>query len=66
MSQTTAPAKLTLTIPEGAAALGVCEQTLRSAIKAGQIPHIMIGRRILIPRRQFERMLETKLAESSK
>ena len=38
-------------------ALGISRGCIYAAIHAGQIPHIICGRRILIPRAAFERML---------
>jgi excisionase family DNA binding protein len=42
--------RLTLTIAEACAALGVGETTLRQMMRVGQLPVLRIGRRVLIPR----------------
>ena len=43
---------------EGAEKLGVNVKTAYEGIKTGQIPSIRIGRRILIPKVPFDKMLE--------
>ena len=48
----------TLTIQEVARILGVGRDQAYNAAKSGDIPSIRIGRRILVPRKAFERMLE--------
>jgi excisionase family DNA binding protein len=48
----------TITVEEAGKALGVCRNTAYAAVKAGEIPSIKIGRRVLVPRIAFERMLE--------
>ena len=52
--------KLVLTVQQAAEVLGISRPTAYLAIQAGEIPHIRIGRRILIPRAALER----KLAEA--
>lgn len=49
--------KLTYTVEEAAEALGISRPTAYEAIQTGDIPHIRIGRRILIPRAALEKML---------
>ena len=49
--------RLTLTVDEAAALLGVHRLTVYAAVKAGDIPSIRIGNRILIPRARLEDML---------
>ena len=41
--------KAVLTIAETARVLRICERSVREAIKEGWIPHVRLGRRILIP-----------------
>jgi excisionase family DNA binding protein len=48
---------LTMTIDAAAQKLGVCRNTAYSAAKAGEIPVVKIGRRMLVPIAAFERML---------
>lgn len=45
----------TLTVDEAARILGIGRSTAYDAVRAGQIPAIKIGRRLLIPRARFER-----------
>ena len=52
--------KLVLTVEQAAEILGISRPTAYLAIRTGEIPHIRIGRRILIPRAALER----KLAEA--
>lgn len=49
--------RLTLTVREAAAALGVGKTTLYQAIKRGEVPAIVIGKRVIIPRHLLERLL---------
>jgi excisionase family DNA binding protein len=49
--------KLVLTVEETAEYLGLCRNGAYDAVQRGDIPHIRIGRRILVPRAALERML---------
>lgn len=49
--------RLTMTVDEAAAALGISRAHAFNSVTRNQIPHIRIGRRILIPRAALERML---------
>jgi excisionase family DNA binding protein len=49
--------RATLTVAEVAAELRISEAGVREAIRVGQIPHLRFGRRIVIPRLAFEKML---------
>ena len=49
--------RLTLTVEEAAEALGISRPTAYEAIQTGEIPHIRIGRRILVPRAALEKLL---------
>jgi excisionase family DNA binding protein len=49
--------RLTMTVDEAAAALGISRAHAFNAVARNEIPHIRIGRRILIPRAALERML---------
>jgi excisionase family DNA binding protein len=44
----------TISLPEFAEAIGVCEKTLRLAFHRGEIPGYQLGNRIVIPRPAFE------------
>lgn len=50
--------RLTLTIDEAAKLLGIGRQLAYDRAKTGEIPVIKIGRRLLVPRRALERLLE--------
>jgi len=47
----------TLNVRDVATQLGVQEATVRRAVRAGMLPAIRIGRRLVIPRRAVERLL---------
>jgi excisionase family DNA binding protein len=48
----------TITVEEAGKVLGICRNAAYAAAKAGELPTIRIGRRILVPKVAFERMLE--------
>ena len=48
----------TLTVPETAAALGVSSDLVYDEIRAGRIRSVRIGRRILVPREELDRLLQ--------
>lgn len=50
--------KKVLTVMEAAAELGISKGSAYEAVRSGQIPTIRIGRRLIVPRAAFERMLE--------
>ena len=50
--------RLTLTIGETAKLLGIGRQLAYDRVKTGEIPVIKIGRRLLVPRRALEKLLE--------
>lgn len=45
----------TLTVAEAAEILGVCERTIYRAVRAGTVPNVRYGRRIVIPTGEFLR-----------
>ena len=47
----------TLSVEEVAAELGIGRNQAYDAVRSGQIPSIRIGRRILVPRIAFDRLL---------
>lgn len=47
-----------LTVDEAAAELGIGRSLAYEAVRRGEIPHIKLGKRIVIPRDAFERMLQ--------
>lgn len=58
--------KLTLTVVETAKILGIGRQLAYEKVKTGEIPVIKIGRRLLVPRRALEKLLEQGQAINSK
>ena len=50
--------RLTLTVEEAAKLLGIGRQLAYDRVKTGEIPAIRIGRRLLVPRRALEKLLE--------
>ena len=50
--------RLTLSIEETAKLLGICRNLCYDRVKTGEIPVIKIGRRLLVPRRALEKLLE--------
>jgi excisionase family DNA binding protein len=49
--------RLTLSVEEAADALGISRALAYEAVKNGQIPHIRIGKRILVPKAALDRLL---------
>jgi len=50
-------AKLTLTVEQAGYALGLSRASTYAAIKRNEIPHLRIGRRLVIPRAAFYQLL---------
>jgi excisionase family DNA binding protein len=55
---TVAMAKETLSVCDAASLLGVGKTTLYEALGRGEVPHVRIGSRVVIPRRVVERLLD--------
>ena len=49
--------KLTMTIPQAASLLGISRNAGYKAARRGELPTLVIGRRILVPKAAFMRML---------
>lgn len=47
----------TLSVEQARKVLGLSKNSIYNAIHAGEIPSIKIGGKILVPRRQLERLL---------
>jgi excisionase family DNA binding protein len=54
---TPGPDRLTLTVEEAAATLGISRASAYEAVRRGEIPAIRIGRRVLVPRVALDRLL---------
>ncbi len=52
------PERLTWTVEEAAATLGISRAFAYEAVRRGEIPSIRIGRRVLVPRAALERLLD--------
>ena len=48
---------MTVTVEEAAQLLGIGRQSAYQAARTGELPTIKLGRRLLVPRAQFEAML---------
>jgi excisionase family DNA binding protein len=53
-----ASTRLTLTVEEVAATLGISRAFAYEAVRRGEIPSIRIGRRVLVPRAALERLID--------
>lgn len=53
----TTPERMTVTVEEAAQLLGIGRSTAYLAVKSGDLPTIRLGRRLLVPRAQIDRML---------
>lgn len=54
--------RLTLSVDEAAALLGVSRQSAYAAARAGELPVLRLGRRILVVRKALEELLATRRA----
>lgn len=48
---------ITLSIPEAAAYVRISPSSLRRAVERGEIPHIKIGARVLIPKAALDALV---------
>jgi excisionase family DNA binding protein len=48
----------TIPVPRAAALLGISRGSAYKAVRAGEIPAVKIGKRLLVPRRALERLLD--------
>ncbi len=53
------PDRLTLTVEEAAATLGISRAFAYEAVRRGEIPSIRIGRRVLVPKAALNRLLSS-------
>lgn len=51
-------AKQTISVREAAHILGLGNRSIYNAVSRGEIPSIRVGRRLLIPKKAIERLLE--------
>ncbi len=50
--------RLTYSVPEAAQLLGLSRNSAYQAILTGELPHLKIGKRILVPKVQLLKLLE--------
>lgn len=58
MARREQPEPRTYTVEEAAVVLGISRAGAYEAVQRGEIPHLRIGRRILIPRSALHRLVE--------
>lgn len=56
--KTTQPERLTRTVDEAAALLGISRNTAYDMAAAGRLPTIRMGRRLLVPKAALEKLLQ--------
>lgn len=56
--------KIVLTVDEAALILGISRPTAYQGVERGEIPHIRVGKRILVPRVALEKMLASAGSKS--
>lgn len=57
-SETSKTERLTLTVEEAAQLLGISRGLAYEMARCGKLPVVRFGRRLLVPRRALERMLD--------
>ena len=50
--------RMTLTVPEAAELLGISRAHAYDCVRAGELPSISLGRRVVIPRRVIDDLLD--------
>lgn len=54
--------RLTMTVDEAAAALGISRNLAYELVERGELPSVRLGRRLVVPKRALERLLEVEPA----
>ncbi len=57
------PERLTYSVDEAADVLGISRAGAYEAVQRGDIPHLRVGRRILIPKSALHRLVEGATAD---
>jgi len=57
--------KVTLRVTEVAKILGISRGSAYEAIQRGEIPHIRIGRRVLVPKKALDKFLDGVMTKES-
>ena len=55
------PQKVTYTVVEVAELLGISRTSAYECVRRGEIPSLTLGRRVVVPRRAFDAMLEMEV-----
>jgi excisionase family DNA binding protein len=50
--------RLTYTVEEAGRLLGICRNNAYQLARAGQIPTLRLGRRLLVPKAAFDRLID--------
>ena len=58
MEGTSLRTKITYTVTEAAELLGISRSSAYECVRRGEIPSLTLGRRVVIPRRAFEAVLD--------
>lgn len=53
-----ADARMTVTVEEAATVLGISRAHAYVLVRAGELPSVRLGRRIVVPRRALDRLLD--------
>ena len=59
------PGAYLLTVPQALEALHISRSSLHKQVKAGRIKTVRIGSRVLVPRREIERLIDEAVGESA-
>lgn len=57
--------KATLTVEQAAEYLGISRGSAYAAVRTGEIPHVRIGSRILVPRAALEHLLQPAMSQQA-
>ena len=57
--------RLTLSVEEAATVLGISRAFAYESVRRGDIPHVKIGRRLLVPRAALERLLDSATSQET-
>ena len=59
------PTKITYTVTEAAELLGISRSSAYECVRRGEIPSLTLGRRVVIPCRAFEALLDRAFSRDS-
>jgi excisionase family DNA binding protein len=58
-----APARMVLSVPEAARVLGISRAFAYELVARGELPHVRLGRRVVVPVKAVERVLARAFEE---